>query len=296
MCGEIQFEIRKNYRRLRPSEKKVADYLLSFEGEIETMTIIDLAHGAGVSQPTVIRFASALGFQGFKELKYQLMKADGLEHQGLVPQPLHGFKISSRDRMEDVPSNIVATAITMLRDTLMKMETEDFVQLIEKIIKARRVFVFGVENSHSVVSDLVTKLLYLGIDCLSYGDYYLQSVCANNLGPEDLAIAISYSGYSRNTIDVLKIAKKSGAATAAITNFEKSLIKRYGDLCLTTSSEQYMYGNAIFSRVTQHALVDMVYTGVLLSRFEIHTQIMDNNSRIISDRAYESLEEQEDLM
>ena len=70
-----------------------------------------------------------------------------------------------------------------------------------------------------------------------------DTVCllyTSNLDSRDVAIGISYSGSSKNTVDVMKLAKKKGAATIAITNFEHSLIAGYADILLCTSSQQLL--------------------------------------------------------
>ena len=68
MTNILEWEITRNYRKLRPSERKVADYLLHCDEELDDMTLTELAEKAKVSQPTVLRFARGMGFEGFKEL------------------------------------------------------------------------------------------------------------------------------------------------------------------------------------------------------------------------------------
>lgn len=285
--GSIEYEIRKNYKQLRPSEQKVADFILSYEGEPEKLTIMEMAEGARVSQPTVIRFANSMHLKGFKELKY-LMVQDELQKnmQEKSSNRLHGFFISASDGIEDMPDKVIQTTIHLLRDVLNSISIDEFIRLIYAIISARRVLVFGTENSGCTVNDLVTKLLYLGIDCITYTDSYLQSVCANNLSREDLAIGVSYTGCSKDTIEVLRTAKESGAVTAAITNFSKARISEYADINIVATTEQYFYGDKIFSRTSQIAIVDMIYTGVLVSNFHNFTANIDKNSMAIFDRDY----------
>lgn len=91
----------------------------------------------------------------------------------------------------------------MLEETLKSIRTREYQKAVEAILAARKIVIYSVENSVCTASDLMTKLLYLGLDCRMYGDYYLQNVSAGNLGREDLAIGISYSGYSRHTVDML---------------------------------------------------------------------------------------------
>ena len=63
---------------------------------------------------------------------------------------------------------------------------------------------------------------------------------------------------------------------------------RYADIVLVTSNQHFLYGDAIFSRVSQLAVVDMIYTGVLLSDYDRYTKILDRSSKIISKQAYRS--------
>lgn len=288
----LEFEISKKYKQLRPSEKKVADYLLGYDKDINALTIVKLAEYAKVSQPTIMRFAKALGLEGFKELKYVMLQ-DELKKKAILqePSPLYGFNIDPKDELINIPSKVIATTVKIMQDTLKSISLDAYRKAIEAIINARNVFVFGVENSRSTVSDLVTKLLYLGINCITYDDYYLQSICANNLTKEDVAIGISYSGYSKNTVDVMGAAQKAGAITIAITNFDNARINKHAQIVISATSQQYMYGDAIFSRTSQLAIVDMIYSGILVSDYEKYTHRMDLSSKVICTRAYDSNEE-----
>ena len=75
MAKPLEYEIKRIYASLRKSEQKAADYYLGYDGPAETMSIAAMARAAGVSQPTVMRFVKALGLEGFKEFKYQVLKA-----------------------------------------------------------------------------------------------------------------------------------------------------------------------------------------------------------------------------
>lgn len=283
----LEFEISKQYRKLRPSEKRVADYLLAYKGDINQLTITDLAEAVKVSQPTIIRFTKAIGLEGFKELKWMMLQevvknkvSDRDVH------PLNHFNISEEDELIHIPSKVVAVTMKSMQDILKSISVPAYTEAVSAIVRARNVFVFGVENSKSTVNDLVTKLLYLGIHCISYDDCYLQSICASHLTPEDVAIGISYSGYSKDTIEVMKIAEKSGATTIALTNCEHSAINQFAQIVLSITQEQYMYGDAIFSRTSQIVMVDMIYSGILVSDYKKYTRKMDLSSQVISKRAY----------
>ena len=87
-------------------------------------------------------------------------------------------------------------------------------------------------------------------------------------------------------MEAVKAAKKSKATTIVITNFRDSVISRYADLLICTSQEQLFYGDAIFSRTSQLALVDMIYMGLLISNYDQYAKKLDASSRLIRDKAY----------
>ena len=111
--------------------------------------------------------------------------------------------------------------------------------------------------------------------------------------PKDLAIGISYSGYSKNTVEMMRLAKKAGAKTLVLTNFENALIAEYADILLCASHRQFLYGDTIFSRISQLALVDMIYAGVLNRDYAHLSGKLRKTSDIVMERAYTSKEEME---
>ena len=157
---------------------------------------------------------------------------------------------------------------------------------MDAILEAENIVLYGVENSICTVNDLLTKLTYLGLNCRTYTDYYLQNVSARNLTRKDLAIGISYSGYSKNTVEMMQVAKKAGARTLVLTNFENALIAKYADILLCASHRQFFYGDTIFSRISQLALVDMLYAGVLNRNYPVLSKKLKKTSEIVSQRAY----------
>lgn len=284
MNEKLELLIREKYAELRRSEKRAADYLLQYEGDGRTLTLERFAAGANVSQPTVLRFLRALGYSGFKDFRYVLAQREPAEKEN--GYFLYGSSVMEGDAISELPAKLIGTAIGQLKDTLKNLSPEELEKAVEAITNAEKIAVYYVENSACTASDLVTKLAYLGIDCCSYSDYYLQNVSAANMTEKDLAIGISYSGSSISTVDSMRNAKKAGAKTIAITNFENTLLEKYADIVLVTSGQHFLYGDAIFSRVSQLAVVDMIYTGILLSDYEKYTKRLDRSSRIISKQAY----------
>ena len=287
--NRVKIKIQQIYAGLRPSEQKVADYILEYEGKASKLLMETLAQETGVSQPTVIRFVKAAGYEGFKDFKYALVQEEAKEQpEDSDKISLYGFQLSKKDRLEDVPGKIVTTSIDMLEETLKNISMKEYKRAVEAVLGAENIVIYSVENSVCTANDLLTKLTYLGLNCRIYGDYYLQNVSAVNLTRKDLAIGIS---YSRHTVEMLALAQKAGATTLALTNFENSLLAKYADIVLCASNRQFLYGDTIFSRITQLALVDMIYAGVLNRDYDRCSKKLNKTSSIVNKRAYGENEE-----
>ena len=270
--------VRKEYKALRPSEQKVADCLIRSDFELAELTIDELAERAEVSQPTVIRFTRAMGLSGFRELKTILLKESAEHRKERDMGEILTFDVNPSDKLVDIPVKVTRANIQQLENTLKNLSALELIRAVEAIAKGRRILLSAAENSCTVAEDLATKLIYLGIDAVFYQDVYRQNLCACSLSPEDTAIGISYTGASESTVDTLRIAKEAGAVTIAVTNHEKAYINRYADIILCSGNEQYFYRNALFSRCAQLAIVDMLYSGLLITDFERFTENLDQRS------------------
>lgn len=282
-------KIKKSYGSLRPSEKKVADYVLLKGYAISSMSLAELAADAGVSEPTVMRFVKSLGLSGFKEFKLGLMKdwgkedVEGKSGSNLLVE-LH---ISEKDRIEDIPSKIIGLTIKALEDTLKIISIDDYRKVIAMICESNIIDVYGVGNSASVASDLMVKLVRIGLNCRNFSDNHVQQICAGHLTTRDLAIAISHSGSTIDTVNTLKIARESGAKTVAITNFKGNHISQYADITIYTGDvETVFYSETMASRISQLAIVDMLYMGILLSDFGLYTNRLDKINLLVKEKNY----------
>jgi DNA-binding MurR/RpiR family transcriptional regulator len=274
------------YIELTKAEKKAADFLLAYEGGGKEISMKQFAKEAGISEPTVMRFVKALGFKSFQEMKYYMVAEQAFSDKHSGTSPLYGYSIREKEAANEIPGKVLMTTKKMLDGIFHNLSIHDYEKVIQMIKDADKIDIYSVENSNSVSWDLATKLLYLGLNCRMFQDSYLQKICANNLTSKDLVIGISYSGSSIDTVDAVKLAKKRNAKVIVMTNFENTRIARYADVVLKTSDEQLFYGDAIFSRSTQIALVDMIYMGIIQSDFEKYTKILESNSKIIINKAY----------
>ncbi len=291
MKNNITTLIESGYADLRKSEKHAADYILNHMEQVTEMPLDRVAKAAKVSQPTVLRMLRALGYDGYKDFRYQLVaelaKSGNRAENAGQPQLMYGYTLDKKDGLDELPVNITMTTERMLAETLKNFPGKTYKRVIEALKNARLIDIYGVENSEVMAVDLLTKLLYLGLPCRHFTDCYLQQIAAGRLTDQDVAVGISYSGESKDTVDTMRAAKRSGACTIAITNFKESTISKYADILICTSQDQHFYGNAIFSRSTQILIVDMIYMGLISSDYEHYVEQLNKCEKVVRDKAYD---------
>ena len=216
------------------------------------------------------------------------------------------------DRLEGLPLKETRIAGRLLEDALKFLSADALSRAVRMLATARTIDIYGVENSVTPASDLLTKLTYLGLNCRMHTDTYLQQISAAHLGVADVAVAVSHSGCSIDTVKALKQARKAGAGTIAITSPKEPLLGKYAGRVLTydfiirqlwgpkaKSDNQILrvnmstggralsiYGSAIFSRIPDLAVVDLLYMGIIQSDYERFSRSLDKSGAVIADRGY----------
>ncbi len=290
MEKENTFEmlIRNKYAQLSKSEKKVADYILLHGYDVTQLSISAFALQCGTSEPTVMRFAAHIGFDGYTDMKLKIMRDWGKQTsvENLSPL-LVDLYIDKDDKLGDIPAKLVGLTIRALNDTLNLLSLPSYTRAVAAIVKANKIDIYGVGNSGSIANDMMNKLLRIGLNAHAYQDNHIQQISSLGLTSEDVAIAISHSGSTRDVVDTLALAKKSGAVTLAITNYKASKIAEFSDIVLYTGDfETTFYSETMVSRISQLALVDMLYMGVLLSDYERYTAHLNRVNVLVEGKNY----------
>lgn len=242
------------YNHLSETEKKICDYIIENQKHIIRLSISEVADNTNTSESTVLRTCRKLGYRGFQDFKITLA-------QELVSTKDTIFEESNEN---DTCMTIFEKECERISNTLILTKKvisgEELEAAAEAILTARRIVVFGLGNSASVAMDMAHKFTRLGFNIVASTDSHLQIMLGCGLEPGDVAIGISHSGSSRDVVEALENAKKSGATTICITNYGKSPITKASDIKLFTASEEIRHRIlALTSRIAQLAIIDAIY-------------------------------------
>ena len=151
-------EIRHKYNEFRPSERRVADQILEENPGAVDWTIEEFAQAAGVSQPTVIRFARAMGLKGYRELKKRLLEEFARNQKKIQPSEILHYPVEKGDRLIDIPAKVIMTNIRHMEEALRALSTYEFVKAVEALASAENISVYAVENSCCTAEDFAPKM------------------------------------------------------------------------------------------------------------------------------------------
>ena len=249
------FKIRKLIPELSKSEALVAEYISGKPDEVINLSVSALADCCGVSEPTVIRACRNIGFSGYQALKIALIQSLNAPVQRI------GEEVSADDSMQNAIGKVFAAAVDAVNLTRDNIDLSNMENAAEALLKARRIFIFGVGGSAAVASDVQHKFSRLGLDAVSYSDMNLQAIVAAFAKKEDVVFAISHSGSSKAVVDNTQIAKSNGATVISLSSMGKSPLTELADISLFTSANETRYRIvAISSRIAELTIIDTLYS------------------------------------
>ena len=252
--------ITESQSSLRKSEAKVATYVLANLDQVIKMRIVDLALKSAVSEPTVIRFCRAIGFDGFQSFKLQLAQQLGL---GSV---FTQFAVEDNDTVADLLNKVFDTTVGSLITARDEINSEVLEQAIDSISSARRVEFYGFGASGSVAADAQHKFFRLQISSAAYTDPHIQRMSAISLGSEDVVVAISQSGETQALLQSVELAREAGANVIGLAPQNTSL-SRICNLAIYVNMEEDLESfTPVSSRIAHLVVIDVLATGVALHR------------------------------
>lgn len=274
-------KIRSNYNSFSKTEKKIADYLFNNSDKIIYMSVSEFADNCDVGETTIIRFCRKIGLKGYQEFKLVLARDMVNINENIYDN------INKSDDIKEIIRKTTLANIRAIENTANLISSGQLEKAANAIITADKVDIYGVGASGFTAGDAKYKFMRIGIRCEAFSDAHMQSMSAVNLSEKSVALGISFSGSTKDTVDSLRLAKQVGAFTIAITNYEKSPITKVVDLVLLTSArETPLRSGALTSKIAQLHVLDILYTAVAIKKEEKSYEYLNKTAEAVLPKLY----------
>jgi DNA-binding MurR/RpiR family transcriptional regulator len=262
-ADDVLVRLRATLPQLQPAEQRVAGVVLGDPARVAHLSITGLADEASTSVATVARFARKIGFQGYPNLRIALAGAAAREVALGAGERQPPADLDDSASLSDVVRTIIHHETRALQETAEHLDLVSIQRAVDAIAAADRVEVFGIGASAQVASDLQHKLVRIGRISFAWHDIHSSLSAAALLGERSVAVGISHSGTTIDTVEPLARAREGGATTIGITNFAASPLAREADVLLTTAVRETTFrSGATASRIAQLAVVDILFVAV----------------------------------
>lgn len=262
-AGDVLVRVRGAVPSLQPAERRVAAAVVADPAGAAQLSITALAEKAATSVTTVMRFCRAIGFPNYPQLRLALAGAAAREDALGGKRPHGADDIDVNGSLQQIVDKISYNEARALQETSANLDLDVLAAAVDSIARARRIDIFGVGASGFVGLDLHQKLHRIGLMAFIWTDPHAALTATALLESTDVAIGISHSGATSDTIEPLQMAAERGARTIALTNFAASPITSCADLVLTTAVRETPFrSGATASRVAQLAVIDCLFVGI----------------------------------
>ncbi len=242
MPENFQTKIEKVYKGLSKGHKKIADFILNNYEKASFMTAAKLGKTVGVSESTVVRFASNIGFDGYPEFQKYL--------QEMVKNHLTSVQrmaVATNFEGSDFIDRAFASDIEMIKSTREGLSKEAFLKSVEAINSAKKIYILGIRSSAAIASFAAFYFKFLNdnvvlVDTAASSELFEQMF---RITSNDVCIAISFPRYSNQTVKALTFAKDRGATIISITDSEMSPIAPFATHLLLAKSNMVSFVDSL---------------------------------------------------
>jgi len=254
-------KISDTFQELTPSQRKVAQYVYHNINEAFLLNSFQIAKTANVSEATVTRFLTNLGFSGFSEFKREIAR-----------QVLESFSTTQRlaESAEDLKargnvfSEILQGDIENIQTLTATISDQLFEQAVNELCSARSIYVLGLRSSYALAFYLTFDLRFF-LDRVILIKPGIGDMPEQVLGvtKDDVLVVISFRRYTRESFDIAEKIKKRAGSVIALTNSELSPVAKLADVTLVASTNIPTY---IESYTAPMSLINALITAIALRK------------------------------
>ena len=250
---------------LRRSDRRVAEHVLSDPQAALGATMAETARDAEVSEPTVMRFCAALGFDGYQDFKLRLAQSVALG------MPATQSVLDMTDTPQALTDKVFDYTMNSLDWARKQIDHAAVARAIEILAAADRIEFFGFGASWIVAADAQQKFPLFGVPCMVHLDDHQQFIAASMMRPGNVAVAISNTGQTTGLLEIAQAARDAGACVIALSGNRDGTLARHCDLMLLVETlENTNVYTPTISRLAALTVIDVLAVGVAMRRGTDH--------------------------
>lgn len=258
MTESILDAITEKYSSLTKSGKKLANYILANTSDTQYLSITSLADNSGVSEATITRFCRVLGLSGYNDLKLALAKSGRTNDLGDTmdtPQAIH-----SGDDLFTMCKKLNDSYFASFHETVEQLDVVSFNRAVDLLTAAEHVYCYGQGSSMVMAMEAWARFSTITGKFIHIADSHMQAIAASLATSQDVILFFSYSGATKDMVEILDIARECSIPIILITHFRNSLAASYANVSLICGyNESPLQSGAIAAKIGQLLLIDCLY-------------------------------------
>ncbi|MFE6971898.1 MurR/RpiR family transcriptional regulator [Isoptericola sp. NPDC057653] len=275
--------IRASLPHLSASMTKIAQLLLDDPALPLELSSTELARRAGTSAATVTRFCRLIGYEGYVPLRVGAAAdvARSSTHEAAEPDVRRA--LDPADSPADVIRTLLGAHVAALQSTADLVDTALVERVAAAVAASDQLDIYGIGGSATMARELQLRLYGIGVNAHAWGEVHLGLTSAALLRGSTVAIGISHSGRTKETIDMLSLAKSSGALAAAVTSDPHSPLAAVADVHITGYAPgEYLQPDDLSARYARLFVLDLLYLMVARQDFRRTTTMLAASTAAIA--------------
>ena len=241
--SDILTSIEENYSKFSKGQKLIADYITTHYEKAAFMTASKLGVTVGISESTVVRFATELGFDGYPKLQKAMQEMIRSKLTALQRMEVANERISN----EHILETVLEADKEQISQTLEEIDQVSFNQVVYQLLNADKIYILGVRSAESLASFMgfYFNLMFENIKVLNTTGSSEMFEQVMRVKKGDVVIGISFPRYSKRTLKLIEFARKQGAKTIALTDSKASPLSEISDYSLFAKSDMASFADSL---------------------------------------------------
>lgn len=275
MEKDLFAKIEQQESKMSKGHKLIANYILSHYDKAAFMTAQKLGQKVGVSESTVVRFASEMGYEGYPALQRALQ--DLMRNKLTAVQRIE--VTSDHMTRDNVLERVLTLDIERIRKTLEHTSLKAFNDAVDKIINCNAIYIIGARSAAPLASFLhyYFNMIFPHVKLIKNTTTSELFEQVMHIDEKDVIIGISFPRYSKQTAKILQYASNSGANVIAITDSEDSPLAQYADELLLARSDMASF---VDSLVAPLSLINALIAAVSISDVDMVSHSFERLEKI----------------